>query len=362
MNKLSEVYFSVIICIYNGERTLKQALNSLAKQNYPKEKYEIILINDGSEDESEKICLSFIKENMEKYPIIRYVGQENKGLSLARNLGIALSKGEIVAYIDQDAVADDNWIKNIAYEFKSDRDLMVVGGRTKILNNQYWFSNFIFIIHYKNYNNRIVIIGTNMAFRKNIFRKVGGFYEAFKHFGDESIFLRKNILNKYKVKHTNTAIVFHEWPDTLKKWLKERSLNGKYFLWDNKIIQGKNRPKFPIKNILRISFIIFFPFFLLTLKDPLLFGGILSLISLELFRRIYIKRKAFYELVSVYKIRAIFLIPYSIVITYLGLFLMDLTYLIEWFKGKKIDFNNSIDFLNLNIKEINNQIRNQQFM
>jgi len=132
MSKSSEIYFSVIVCIYNGERTLKQALNSLTKQNYPKEKYEIILINDGSEDESEKICLSFIKENIKKYPIIRYVRQENKGLSQARNLGIALSKGEIVAYIDQDAVADINWIKNLAYEFDVDQDLMVIGGKTEI--------------------------------------------------------------------------------------------------------------------------------------------------------------------------------------------------------------------------------------
>jgi len=354
MNKSSEIYFSVIVCIYNGERTLKQALNSLVKQDYPKENYEIILINDGSEDESEKICLSFIKKNMNEYPVIRYVSQENKGLSQARNLGVVLSKGEIVAFIDQDAVADTDWIKNLAYEFKSDRELMVVGGRTKILNSQSWFANFIFITHYKTYNNQIAIIGTNMAFRKIIFKKFGGFYNAFKHLGDETAFLKKNIFNKFKVKQANTAIVFHEWPDTLKKWLKERSLNGKFFLWNNKIIQKKNRPRFSIKNTLRIFFIIFFPFFLLTLKDPLLFGGILLIISLGLFRKVYMKRKAFYELVSVYKIRAIVLIPYLLVINYLGLFLMDLTYLIEWFKGEKINFDNSIDFLNLNIKEIKN--------
>ena len=358
MNNLSKIYLSIIVCIYNGERILKQALNSLVNQNYPKEKYEIILINDGSKDESEKICLNFIKENMNEYPVIRYVSQENKGLSMARNLGIALSKGEIVAFIDQDAVADNNWIKNLAYEFDVDQDLMVIGGKTEILNNQCWFANFIFITHYKTYNNQIAIVGTNMAYKKVIFKKVGGFYKAFKHLGDESVFLRKNIFNKYKVKQTKKAIVYHEWTSTLKKWLKERSLNGKYFLWNNKLIQKKNRPRFPIKNTLRIFFIIFFPLFLLTLKNPLLFGGILLIISLELFRRAYMKRKAFYELVNLYKIRAIVLIPYSIVITYLGLFLMDLTYLIEWFKGDKINFNNSIEFLNLNIKEINNQIRN----
>jgi len=354
MNNSSEIYFSVIVCIYNGERTLKQALNSLVKQNYPKEKYEIILINDGSEDESEKICLSFIKENMNEYPVIRYVSQENKGLSQARNLGIALSNGEIVAYIDQDAVADVNWIKNLAYEFDVDQDLMVIGGKTEILNNQCWFANFIFITHYKTYNKQIVIFGTNMAFRKKIFRKVG-FYKTFNHFGDESVFLRKNIYNKYKVKQTKKAIVYHEWPDTLKKWLKERSLNGKYFLWNNKIIQMKNRPKILIKDGLRLFSILLFPSFLLTLINPLLFSWILILSSLQLLHRMYTRRKAIYKITSVSKIKAVYLIPYSIIIIYLGMFIMNINYLIEWFKGERINFDNSI-ITNLNIKEIDNRV------
>jgi len=355
MNNSSKIYLSIIVCIYNGERTLKETLNSLVNQNYPKEKYEIILINDGSEDESEKICLSVIKQNMDKYPIIRYISQENKGLSLARNLGIALSKGEIVAYIDQDAVADINWIKQLSDEFEVDQDLMVIGGKTKILNNQCWFSNFIFIIHYETYNNQIAIIGTNMAFRKKIFKKVGGFYKTFKHFGDESAFLRINIFNKYKVKQTAKAIVYHEWPNTLTEWLKQRALNGKNYLWNNKIIQKKNRPRIGIRNILSLFSIILFPLCLLTLTDPLLFGGVLLLISLQLFHRMYKKRKSIYKLTSVYKIKAIYLIPYSIGIIYLGMFMTNVIYLIEWFKGEKIDFDNSIDSINLNIKEIKNQ-------
>ena len=355
MNKLSEVYFSVIVCIYNGERTLKQALNSLAKQNYPKEKYEIILINDGSEDESEKICLSFIKENIKKYPIIRYVRQENKGLSQARNLGITLSRGEIVAYIDQDAIADINWIKDLTYEFDVDQNLMVIGGRTEILNNQCWFANFIFIINYKAYDNQIAVIGTNMAFRKKIFSKVGGFYKAFKHFADESVFLRTNIFNKYKVKRLNNAIVYHTWPTKLREWFRERALNGKYYLWSNKIIQMKNRPKILIKDGLRLFSMLLVPSFLLTLINPLLFGWILILSSLQLLHRIYIRRKAFYKIATVSKIKVVYLIPYSIIITYLGMFIMNINYLIEWFKGERIDFNNSI-MTNINIKEINNWV------
>ncbi|MDD5014026.1 MAG: glycosyltransferase family A protein [Atribacterota bacterium] len=355
MNNSNEIYVSVIVCIYNGKRTLKQTLNSLVNQDYPKGKYEIILINDGSEDESEKICLNFINENMGKYPIVRYVSQDNRGLSQARNLGIALSKGKIVAYIDQDAVASIKWIKNLVYEFDIDQDLMVIGGKTEILNNQCWFASFIFIINYKTYDDQISIIGTNMAYRKGIFKKVGGFYKAFKHFGDESIFLRENILNKYEMKQVNTAIVFHEWPVKLRQWLRECALNGKYYLWSNKIIQMKNRPKISARDGLRLFSILLFPTFLLTLINPLLFGWILILSSLQLLHRMYTRRKAIYNLLNVYRIKAIYLIPYSIIIIYLGMFIMNINYLIEWFKGERINFDNSV-ITNLDIKEMNNLV------
>jgi len=210
------------------------------------------------------------------------------------------------------------------------------------------------MINYETYHNQIAIIGTNMAYRKGIFKKVGGFYKAFRHFGDESIFQRKNILNKYKVKQANTAIVFHEWPIKLRQWLRECALNGKYYLWSNKIIQMKNRPKILIRDGLRLFSILLVPSFLLTLINPLLFGWMLILSSLQLLHRMYTRRKAIYKIASVSKIKAVYLIPYSIIIIYLGMFIMNINYLIEWFKGERVDFNNSIDSINANIKEIKN--------
>jgi len=355
MKNSSKIYLSIIVCIYNGERTLKKTLDSLNNQNYSEKKYEIILIDDGSEDNSERICLNFIDKNKKKYPKIRYVKQKNKGLSSARNLGILLSKGQIVAFIDQDAVADNNWIKWISYEFELNQNVMVVGGKTCIINDNCWFSKFIYIIYYETYGDQIIITGTNMAYRKEIFDRVGGFYKAFKYFGDETTFLRKNILNKYIIKKTKKAIVYHEWPMSLKQWLNECVLKGKYGLWGNKVIQGKSkRPKISIKDKIRLFSILLIPSLVFTLIYPLLFCWILLLASLQLLHMLFFRRKSIYKILILYKFKAIYFIPYSIGIIYLGMLMTNFTYLIEWFKNERIDFNNSIDSTNLNIEEVKN--------
>src|SRR6266850_290521 len=82
------------------ERTLKACLDSLSRQNYPD--YEVILVDDGSLDASGQIA--------SLYTNIRYFRQSNKGLSAARNAGIAAATGEIIAFTDADCRADEDWV------------------------------------------------------------------------------------------------------------------------------------------------------------------------------------------------------------------------------------------------------------
>lgn len=91
--------FSIIVPVYNVESYVEQALNSVLQQNFYN--YEIILINDGSTDNSGDICYYYSK----KYPHITFVSQPNGGLSVARNTGIELAKGEYLVFLD----SDDSW-------------------------------------------------------------------------------------------------------------------------------------------------------------------------------------------------------------------------------------------------------------
>ncbi len=93
---------SVIIPVYNSEKTISEALDSVAAQTYAG--YEVIVVNDGSTDQSEGVIKKYMRPPLN----ITYVEQVNKGPAAARNAGLRLAKGELVAFLD----ADDLWDKD----------------------------------------------------------------------------------------------------------------------------------------------------------------------------------------------------------------------------------------------------------
>ena len=100
MNKLK---YSIIIPLYNAEKYCKECIDSILYQTY--QNYELILINDGSLDNTDNICRSYQKDNQR---IINYISQENKGQAIARNVGVAAAKGEYIIFVDADDRLDNN--------------------------------------------------------------------------------------------------------------------------------------------------------------------------------------------------------------------------------------------------------------
>lgn len=113
---MGSVKISVIICTYNGAERLKAVVDSLLAQNYDSNKFEILIIDNSSDDNTREICDEIIKNSPGK-KIIYYL-EKNKGLSHARNRGIREASGKIVAFIDDDAVAEKNWLKEIVTTFE----------------------------------------------------------------------------------------------------------------------------------------------------------------------------------------------------------------------------------------------------
>lgn len=127
--KKAKYKFSVIIPVYNVENYLEETVDSVINQTIGfKDNIQIILVNDGSPDDSEKICLKY----KELYPNnIVYVKQENSGVSAARNKGIEYIEGKYVNFLD----SDDKWQSDVfekAYKmFESNDDIDVIGVRQK---------------------------------------------------------------------------------------------------------------------------------------------------------------------------------------------------------------------------------------
>jgi len=97
---LSKPLISIVLPTYNRKGVLERAINSVIKQSY--HNWELIIIDDGSTDGTDKLMKRYEKQNN-----IKYIKQPNRGVSISRNKGISLSKGEYIAFID----SDDEWIE-----------------------------------------------------------------------------------------------------------------------------------------------------------------------------------------------------------------------------------------------------------
>ena len=107
--------YSVIIPVYNAEKTLNRCVDSLLAENYPD--CEIILVNDGSKDRSGEICHDYA----ERFPNIVYIEKENGGVSTARNAGLDHARGEYVVFVDSDDYVTPGFFSSVEAGQKKNR-------------------------------------------------------------------------------------------------------------------------------------------------------------------------------------------------------------------------------------------------
>ena len=134
----ASIKLSIIVPIYNSENYLASCLDSICKQ--AKKNIELILINDGSTDKSIKICNKYIK----KFNFIKLIDlKRNKGVSYSRNVGIRLSLGEFICFVDSDDTLLSGFIINILNHIKiyNDHKLFVI--RNFVLKKKTNSINFI---------------------------------------------------------------------------------------------------------------------------------------------------------------------------------------------------------------------------
>ena len=113
--------YSVIIPAYNSKKTIERCIESIALQNRPD--VEIIIIDDGSTDETESICKALQTE----YTNITYIYKENGGVSSARNLGLSVANGEFVMFVDSDDYVDNKCFDTIDKYIETNADFYQFG-------------------------------------------------------------------------------------------------------------------------------------------------------------------------------------------------------------------------------------------
>ena len=112
---------SVIVPAYNAQKTIGQCIDALLAQTYPRESYEVIVVDDGSTDGTADV--------VKAYPV-KYLYQRNQGPATARNIGVREAQGEIILFTDSDCVPFDNWIAEMTKPFE-DKEVVAVKGAYK---------------------------------------------------------------------------------------------------------------------------------------------------------------------------------------------------------------------------------------
>lgn len=136
MEIINEEYFliSIVIPVYNAEKYLEQCLNSIKNQTY--KNFEVILVNDGSIDHSESICMDFVKVDTR----FKYFTKVNGGASSARNFGLDNVTGDYITFIDADDWVDENHLEVLINNIKDNNSDMAVSSIKKFdMSNNFHF-------------------------------------------------------------------------------------------------------------------------------------------------------------------------------------------------------------------------------
>ncbi|MCL2770548.1 MAG: glycosyltransferase, partial [Solirubrobacterales bacterium] len=227
---------SVVVCTYNGSRTLGDCLDGLADLHYPS--YEVIVVDDGSTDSSGEIAQA---------RGVRVVSTENQGLSAARNTGFRAACGEIVAYIDDDARPDPEWLRFIALELINSEHAGV-GGPNLAPPDDGAVADCVANapggpVHVL-LSDRVAehIPGCNMAFRREALEEIDGFDTRFRTAGDDVDLCWRLQQCGHTIGFAPAAIVFHHRRNSVRAyWRQQRGYGRAEAMLERKWPERYNR-------------------------------------------------------------------------------------------------------------------------
>jgi glycosyltransferase involved in cell wall biosynthesis len=218
-------FVSVVVCTHDRTSFLRESLPHLLALNYPK--YEVIVV-DNAPSTSE--TYDYIQDEYQDNDIVRYVREDQAGLSWARNCGIRHARADYIAFTDDDAFADPSWLDYLMRNFFDSGEIACVTGLALPLEleheAQIWFEQFgglgngfnrqVFDMEENRGDHALYPYtvaqygaGVNMVFRTEILRKLNGFIVQINQADDISMFV-KIITNGYKIVYEPNGFVYHK--------------------------------------------------------------------------------------------------------------------------------------------------------
>ena len=224
--------FSIVVAAKNEERNLPKLISSLAKLNYPRENFEVIIVDDHSSDNTffitEELLFTF-----ENFRIVRAVNKKYEGKRGALNYGISLSKYGNILITDADCIPETNWLRRFNDKFINEYDFII--GIAPFIQKKLLINN---ISCYENFRSTLLTIWTsfmgipftasarNLGFKKKSFEEIGRYENTTDTLsGDDDLLLREAAKNKMKVGvlTSKDSFVYSETKQTFKEYFIQRA-------------------------------------------------------------------------------------------------------------------------------------------
>ncbi len=237
---------SVIVPTHNEESNIDNCIKSLLNQTYPTDKYEVLFVDNGSNDSTKSIIQS--------YGLNPLIYTSKASSYAARNHGIAHAKGKIIAFTDGDCRVDKHWIQN-SMEYFKEHNTDMIGGNiifefTDKPSNSELLDSVIHLQNEHNVKKRSCSVTANLFVNHDIFNHIGLFHEDSLS-GADIEFSHRAIKSGYKLSYASDSIVFHYARNRIALFKKiKRTAIGK-----SKLNKSSNsiKPKFKISFPFRAS-------------------------------------------------------------------------------------------------------------
>jgi glycosyltransferase involved in cell wall biosynthesis len=221
-------FFSIIIPSFNRLEEIQELLFSLQQQTLPKDRFQVIIVDDGSTDGTHEWLKDYQNKSQLHFQFFR---QDHKGPGAARNTGIAKASGDVLVFIDSDCIAPPDWLREIRNVFENDPGIQAFGGRDdarqdfppllKAIN--YTMTSFLFTGGMRGGKRRRLAKfyprSFNMGIRKKLALKIGGFSEL-RH-GQDIEYSHRIIKSQTKVAYIPKAVVFHKRRTSIFKFFRQ---------------------------------------------------------------------------------------------------------------------------------------------
>jgi len=215
-------FVSIVVPAYNDQKNIEVCINSLKKQDYPKDGYEIIVVDNNSKDNTAEV--------IKKQQVIYILEDKIQTSYAARNRGIRESRGDILAFTDSDCIADKKWITSGVAALKN-KKIGGVGGKVVAFNPVNYieiyqaekdiFGQEKFLRETNRLKRNGRIVTCNAFYKKELFKKVGLFEPALISGGDHDFSIRVQKDTDYLLQYEPKAIIYHKHRTNLKSFWKQ---------------------------------------------------------------------------------------------------------------------------------------------